>query len=146
MFMENKKILCLFLFFFACKEKNIEQCNLGDTPMGNYVFFIGFNDKIGKITFESLSSKNRSFSYQNPNLEYNGVKEFRLKINTTTIDILQKDCVIIIDDSLKFKISGVKVNKVQRSTMWNKKLFCELNEYKLNDSLIENHNGISVYR
>ncbi|MEJ5106996.1 hypothetical protein [Chryseobacterium sp. MYb328] len=144
--MENKKVLCLFLFFFACKEKKNEQCNLGDIPMGSYVFFKGFNDKIDKITFESLSSKNRVFSYQNPNLEYNGVKEFRLKINRATIDILQKDCVIIIDDSLKFKISGVKINKVQRSTMWNKKLFCELNEYKLNDSLIENHDGIFVYK
>lgn len=145
MYMENRILVFLVLIFMGCNDKDIERCDLANTPMGNYINFKGFNRKIDKIIIKDLSFVNKSISYDNPNLEDNGDGELSLKINTNTIPLVQKGCIIIINDSLKYKISGVKVGKVQKSTMWNKKIFCELKEYKLNDSIISDNGYIIIY-
>lgn len=149
MYMENKILIFMLFIFLSCNntEKNKVSCKLENTSMGNVVIFKNFSSiNMGKVIFQDLILTKEKYVYLNPNFDDNGDDEIRLEINRNVAALIEKGCMIIINDKLRYKISGVKVEKIQRSTMWNKKLFCELQEYKVNDSIIKNNQYIVIYK
>ena len=72
----------------------------------------------------------------------------RLAINSNTAKSIKNDCLIIINYSLKYKISDVKMKEGKKSpTMWGEDVFiCELKQYRLNDSLISHSKDIIIYK
>ena len=76
-----------------------------------------------------------------------GIREFQ--INQLTSNSLTNGCIVTINDSLKYKINNIKMEEIyiKKKTMWNTKLYgCSLKGYTLNDSLIESHADIIIYK
>lgn len=92
-----------------------------------------------------MSSSDKVHEYNYTNLENNGDNEMRLRIDENISTLLEKGCIIMIDNSLKYTISEVKIEEIKKTTMSGRRYFCELKGYKLNDSII-NSSRVVVYR
>lgn len=146
MFMGNKFIIGLLIVIFTSCNKHVD-CKVEDI---HQIHFKGFNNfKIKKISFEDLNNRTNNLEYLNPEFVNTafGIREF--EINQLTSNSLTNGCIVTINDSLKYKITNIKMEEVyiEKKTMWNTKLYgCSLKEYRLNDSLIESHTDIIIYK
>ncbi|MFH6948693.1 hypothetical protein ACHRV6_09395 [Flavobacterium sp. FlaQc-51] len=133
------------IIFTGC-NKNVECKEEGI----NEIYFKGFNIlKIKKISFEDLKDSKNNLEYINPNFDSTdlGIKEF--KTNQLTSRFMVNGFIVTINDTIKYKISNIKMEEVyiEKKTMWNAKLYgCSLKEYELNDSLIQTHSDIVIYK
>ncbi|KQO22829.1 hypothetical protein ASF10_10740 [Flavobacterium sp. Leaf82] len=141
----NKFMILLMIIFTGC-NKNVECKEEGI----NEIYFKGFNIlKIKKISFEDLKDSKNNLEYINPNFDSTdlGIKEF--KTNQLTSRFMVNGFIVTINDTIKYKISNIKMEEVyiEKKTMWNAKLYgCSLKEYELNDSLIQTHSDIVIYK
>lgn len=138
--MVNKiKILLLMAICVGCNRNS--DCiaeNLDN------IYFEGF-DKINKISIEDLVDKTNNLEYTNSKLVDTGFKEKRLVINDPTTKLFQNGFIIKVDDTIKYKITDIKMGQVyiEKKTLWGTKIYqCTLQEYKINDSLINTYGMI----
>ena len=145
--MENKRLILFFILFWSC-ENSDKSCDIKDVLSENYIFFKNFKN-VNQITFKGLSSENQKYVYDSTALKNIDKEEKALVIDDKILSVLEYGGVILIHGQ-EHIISDIKVKKIERPTMWNKKTFCELYEYKLNDSIIYNHKliiyGNQVFR
>lgn len=153
--MENKVLYILCLgFFLGCNNNPKEDfyCRLEKVVYANQnIGFVGFNAiKIKKIEFKKLDNCSvKIFENQTLTEAISNDQDFEiyLSIKDTIVDLLQKDCFVIINNKFKYKISDVKTESIERFGMWGSIGFhCELKEYKLNDSLVKNIQYIKIFK
>lgn len=144
MFMGNKFVIALMVILAGCT--NHIDCKVQDI---DEIYFQGFNNlKIKKISFEDIKDHTNYLEYLNPKFDSTDFGIKKIKINQLISNYIIKGFIVTINDSLKYKITNVKMEEVyiEKKTMWNTKLYgCSLKEYKLNDSLIETHSDIIIY-
>lgn len=145
MFLGNKFILMLLIFIFLGCDKYAD-CSVEDIET---ICFEGFNNiKLNKISSMDLKDKTNNTEYVNPLFISVDNGSLTLKINQHTARSIKNGFIIIINDTLKYKVNDVKMEEIyfEKNTMWGKIYGCSLKEYKLNDSLIESHSDIIIYR
>ncbi|MFV0531856.1 MAG: hypothetical protein ACK5MD_10535 [Flavobacteriales bacterium] len=142
----NKLLIVLFILFYGCNnhlKKEDAICSITN-QMGGNILFDNFG-KIDKIVFTSLRNPNDSPIYLGDKIEVHEKSIVRLEIDDETSRIIENGCNVIINDSLKYKITDVEFIKIERFGMWGSVGFsCNLKQYKVNDSLIDNQQTIMI--
>lgn len=152
MYMGNRiLILSLIILFNSCdnfQKKEEINCNSYSETI---IYFKGFQDyKINKISVIDFKESTNNCDYINP--EFDNTDEsglMRLSINSLTTQSLANGCMLIINDNQKYKITDIKSVRIEHTVgfIWAKKIWeCKLKEYRLNDSLIKNCEGITIYK
>ena len=141
----NKVIIILFVFLGCNNHKKKEDiiCSVRG-QMGGYILFDNFKE-IDKIAFEALNNPNDNKLYLGDKFKIHEGTTLELKINLKTSLIIENGCYVTINDSLKYKITDVEFIKVERFGMWGSVGFsCNLKQYKVNDSLVDNQQTIVI--
>jgi len=142
MFMGNKIILLLVIaIFVSCKQDSDCIAEENDT-----IYFEGF-DSITKVSIEDLVNKTNNLEYINPEFETTKNNAKKLIINDPTTNLFKNGFKIIINDSINYKITDIKLGQldIEKKTMWGTKLYqCGLKEYRINDSLINTYGMIII--
>ncbi len=131
----NKKLIYFFLIILlsSCKEK-VKQCSLE-----NSIF-----SRITLKEFKNLRSLSVNGKKRNNLLKVNSNGVY-IKIDSEIYDELRKDKVLfVINDSLNYIISEIRIDSVERQTMVNRINDCFLVSYKVNDSIIYHHQEIII--
>jgi hypothetical protein len=145
MFMGNKVIMLLLMAIFLSCDKNAE-CKVEDI---DGIYFVGFDNlRIKKISFKDLKDQTNKLEYLNPILDSVDVEMKELKINKLTSNLIKNGFIITINERIKYKITNVEMEEIyiEKNTMFGRIYGCCLKEYRLNDSLIESHTGIIIYK
>lgn len=149
MYMENKIILLLVLFLLSC-NKNSKSDIEYNQYLEKTIRLLNFeNYRINKISFESLEKTKENINYNFLKFDTINKIDLYLPIDSPSINLINKGCIIIINDKLKYKITDVKSAQIERISriFWKKKIIeYKLKEYKLNDSLIDNLNTITIFK
>ncbi len=142
MYMGNKIFVLLFLLLINC-NKHSEKANIDKNKYyENHIFFSGFeNYKIDKITFEDINNEQLKVYYRNE------MNDSHFKLDSISTNYINKGCYIVINDKLRYKITDVMSEEIERyGNFGSVGFFIELEEYKLNDSLIKANQLITIYK
>ena len=141
---QNKIDKFLLLFFILllsnCKEE--KRCNV-EAPVN----FINFTSKlpIREVKVYKQNKKNVKDSMIFHSSCTNSIKKneryyfVELKENFTNTDTLK----VIINNSRDFVLTGIKYGKTPVKTNFKEELLCEIQEYRINNTLIKGH-GIII--
>jgi hypothetical protein len=145
--MENKVLVFLLSLFLLCSCNKNADCEIEV----NQICLKNFNNcKRDKIYIEEIGNKTNSFTYQAENLTRSNAEgdSLTLKLNQQTNNIFKNGILFIINDTMKYKIDEIKMEQIDsgKKTMWGTIYGCCLKNYKLNDSLIESHDDIIIYK
>ncbi|MBL4745803.1 MAG: hypothetical protein JKY08_05495 [Flavobacteriaceae bacterium] len=143
----NKLLIIVVFIFLGCNNhlKKDDPCGLMNVMgIGGNILFDNFKE-IETISFEALNNPNDNEIYLKDKLEIHEKKTLILEINQKTSQIIENGCYVTINDSLKYKITDVEFIKVERFGMWGSVGFsCNLKQYKVNDSLVDNQQTIVI--
>lgn len=149
MYTENKFFKCLiFMIFISCNNhgRKDDLCILDKVYNSKIIEFNGFEKKsISKLEIHNL--KNEKFNIHLNEIDSISRHTFFINLKNNKEEWVNKNLFfIVINDSLKYKISDIKTENIERFGNFGLVgYFCEISEYKLNDSLIKK-NKIVVFK
>lgn len=149
MCVENKFFNCLiFMIFISCNNygKKDDLCVLDKVYNLKIIEFNGFEkNSISKLEIHNLKSE--KFNIHLNEIDSISRYTFLLILKNNKEEWINENIFfIVINDSLKYKISDIKTENIERfGNFGSVGYFCEISEYKFNDSLIKK-NKIVIFK
>ena len=141
-------LLAILPFMMSCNKqrKKDDSCALDKVYNSKMIEFNGFEkNSISKLEIRNLNNEKINIHLN----EIDSISTHNLFINLKNNKeewINENIFLIVINDSLKYKISDIKTENIKRFGNFGLVgYFCEISEYKLNDSLIKN-NKIVIFK
>ena len=145
--MENKVIIFLLasVLITSCNKHADCEVEVDQVCLKNFNNF-----KIDKIYVEDIGNKTNSFAYFSPKLipDNTEISLLAFELNQQINNSFKKGINITINDTMKYKIDEIQMEEVDsgKKTMWGTIYGCFLQSYKLNDSLIESHADVIIFK
>lgn len=150
-FMENKILIILLIFFISCNRNSKSSDLEYEEYLENTIRLSSFdNYRVNKISFQEVNKLVNKVDYNSPT--FDSIHNYKstdlyFQLDTISTKFINKGCYIIINDSIKYKITDIKSGEIERFGNWGTVGFeYVLKEYKLNDSIIKNLNIITIFK